>query len=315
MDYLASLGTAIPDVILPTIKTYQSLLSANKDAILSTPRETHSYGSHPRQMLDVYFPISAATEGSPTILLFFYGGGLERGDKVLPQSNDIIYTNLGYFFSQKLNLLTVIVDYRRMSEGARFPSGGEDVAAAVKWVKSKYGVGNGSRDVFLMGNSAGGVHVATFMLEPRFAALRASISPSIVGGVSLRGYILLAVPFDFRNAAADRAATLKAYFWDRVQEDCPLGLLQSSKPQEGLLPKTLVLWGTLDPEDEIVQPALNFIEEWEGRESLGGLDQVVLEGHNHISPPMALGTGFQREEEWGVTVGKWIHDTRRQTGS
>jgi hypothetical protein len=56
---------------------------------------------------------------------------------VLPQSNDLIYTNLGCFFSQKLNLLTVIMEYRRMSERVRFPSGGEDVAVAVEWVKSK----------------------------------------------------------------------------------------------------------------------------------------------------------------------------------
>lgn len=95
-----------------------------------------------------------------------------------------------------------------MSEGMRFLSGGEDVAAAVEWVKSKYNAGNGSRDVLLMGNSAGGVRVATFMLKLRFAALRVSILSGIVGGMSLRGYILLAVPFDFRNAAADRAATL-----------------------------------------------------------------------------------------------------------
>src|ERR1700733_131918 len=308
MDYLASLGTAISDVLLPTIKTYQSLLSANKDAILSTPRETYSYGSHPRQMLDVYSTTSATTDEAPKILIFFYGGGLERGDKVLPQSNGLIYTNLGYFFSQRLNLLTVIADYRRMSEGASFPSGGEDVAAAVEWVKTKYGTSNGSRDIFLMGNSAGGVHVATFMLEPRFAALRASISPGVVDGVNLRGYILLAVPFNFRNAATERAATLKAYFGDRIREDCPLGLLQSFKPQGVSLPKALVLWGTLDPEDEIVQPGLNFIEEWEGREGFGGLDRAVLKGHNHISPPMALGTDLQREEEWGVMVGKWIHD-------
>ena len=142
MDHLASLGTAISDVLLPTIKTYQSLLSANKDAILSTARETHSYGSHPRQMLDVYPTTSATTGETPKILLFFYGGGLERGDKVLPQSNGLIYTNLGYFFSQKLNLLTAIVDYRRMSEGARLLSGGEDVAAAIEWVKNKYGAGD-----------------------------------------------------------------------------------------------------------------------------------------------------------------------------
>jgi hypothetical protein len=62
MNYLKSISTAIPDVILPTIETYQSLLSANKDAILSTLRATHSYGSHPRQMLYVYSPTSAATE-------------------------------------------------------------------------------------------------------------------------------------------------------------------------------------------------------------------------------------------------------------
>jgi hypothetical protein len=162
-------------------------------------------------MLDVYPPTSAATEESSTILFFFCGGGLERGGRALPQSNDLTYTNLGYFFSQKLNLLAVIVDHCQMSEGA---NGGEDVAAAVEWAKSKYSAGNGSRDVFFMGNSAGGVHVATFMLEPRSAALRASISPGIVGGVILRGYILLAVPFDFRNAAANRAATLK-HIWEQ----------------------------------------------------------------------------------------------------
>ena len=94
-------------------------------------------------MLDVYSPTSAATEESPTILLFFYGGGLERGDKVMHQSNDLTYTNLGYFFSQKLNLLTVIMNYRQISERVRFPSSGEDVAAAAEWVKSKYGAGSG----------------------------------------------------------------------------------------------------------------------------------------------------------------------------
>ena len=313
MDHLAGLGTAIPDVLFPTIKAYQSLLAKNADAILSTPRETHSYGSHTRQMLDVYSPSPATAGEAPPILMFFYGGSFEHGDKVLPESQGIVYTNLGYFFSQKLNLVTIIVDYRRMGEGARFPSGGEDVAAAVEWVKSNYGASNGHRDVFLLGNSAGGVHVATFMLEPRFAALRASVSPDSVDGISLRGYILLAAPFDFRSAADARAATLKAYYGDRVREDCPLGLLQTFKPQKETSPKMVVLWGTLDPEDEIVKPNLNFIHEWKGRDDLDPrvLHEAVLEGHNHISPPLALGTNLQREEEWGTMVGKWIYDARR----
>ena len=312
MDQIAAFGTAIPDVLMKTIKTYGELLAVNAGAILSTPRETHSYGSDPRQMLDVYSPNSTTTDKAPPILMFFYGGGLERGDRVLPESHGMVYTNLGYFFSQKLNLLTVIVDYRRMREGARFPSGGEDVAAAVEWIKNKYAEKDGAQDLFLMGNSAGGLHLATFMLDPRFAALRASVSPDCGGGVSLRGCILLAVPFDFREAADARAATLKAYYGERIRQDCPLGLLQSFKPQTQSVPKTLILWGTLDPEDEIVKPNLNFIQEWKGRGDLDAeLTHLVLKGHNHISPPLGLGTGLQREEEWGVTVGKWIYVARR----
>jgi hypothetical protein len=111
----------------------------------------------------------------------------------------IACANFDYFFSQKLSLLTIIVDYYRIGEGAKFPSGGEDVAAAVRWVKSSCGASNGHPDVFLIGNLPEGVHVVTFMLETKFAALRASISPESVSGVSLRGSILLAAPFHFRN--------------------------------------------------------------------------------------------------------------------
>jgi acetyl esterase/lipase len=100
MDHLAAFGTAIPEVLPPpTFEIYQKLLAPNADAILSTPRESHSYGPHPRQMLDVYSPTAASTDNAPPILLFFYGGGFSRGDRVLPDSQGIIYTNLGYFFS------------------------------------------------------------------------------------------------------------------------------------------------------------------------------------------------------------------------
>jgi hypothetical protein len=106
---------------------------------------------------------------------------------------------------------------------------------------------------------------------------------------------------------------LKAYYGDRVRADCPLGLLQIFKAAKESLPKMRFLWGTLDPEDEIVQNNLNFISHWKGHADLDPrlIHQVVIQGHNHISPPLALGTGIQREEEWGVTAGKWIYDARR----
>jgi hypothetical protein len=33
---------------------------------------------------------------------------------------------------------------------------------------------------------------------------------------------------------------------------------------------------------------------------------VEIKGHNHISPPLALMTGSQAEEEWGASTAAWI---------
>lgn len=312
MEHLPNLGTSIPDTLLPTVKAYSPLLLAKKDAILATPRSTHTYGSHSRQLLDVYAPRpdSTSTTKPPPILIFFYGGGFERGDRVLPAPwpDNLVYTNIGHFFSQKLGFVTLIPDYRRKSEGAQFPSGGEDVAATIEWVKANY---PGKQDIFLMGHSAGGVHVSTFILHPQFGDIRRSIITATDGGLHLTGVILLAAPFDFRSSHSGRADTLKSYFGERMAEDCPLGLLKgfafhASKHVQK--PRFYVLRASLDPEDEIIQPTSRFVKAWKEKEHHAAMDENVLEGHNHLSPCFSLGTDLAKEEEWGFMVGKWIND-------
>jgi hypothetical protein len=54
----------------PNLKTHQELLATNADAVLSTPRETHSYGPYLLQMLDLYSPHPGSAERAPPILLF-----------------------------------------------------------------------------------------------------------------------------------------------------------------------------------------------------------------------------------------------------
>ncbi|TGO40404.1 hypothetical protein BHYA_0037g00030 [Botrytis hyacinthi] len=307
-------GNSIMEIIFPTVKILAPLLQKNRNSILSVPRSTHTYGSHPRQTLDLY-PSSTASSTSP-ILIFFYGGGLTRGDKILevPILDKLVYHNLGSFFS-KQGITTIIPDYRRVDtetggEGAVYPSGGEDVSAVLHWLSKTDlldGKGN-KKEVYLMGNSAGGLHIATYLLEPRFLEERKSWQEE--ANVSLKGAVEVGVPFSFEEALPGRKDMLEKYYGSDkdILAKCPYGLLkavgESKKSREELgIPRLLVMTSEYDPVDEILKPNDAFVKLgekiWEER-----IEVVKIEGHNHISPPMALGTG--EGEEWGEKAAAWI---------
>ena len=312
MDKLPGLGTAIGDVVLPTYQLYMPLLLPQADTIKSTSRESFTYGNHPRQQLDVYTPKREAG-GRSRVFVFLYGGGLVRGDKINPNAPEgLVYANVGHFFAENLGCKVIIPDYRLISHGAKFPSGGEDIELVIKWITEHFGNGsNKSLDLYMMGNSAGGIHLATYLLAPQFKASRKAILTAKQANVDLKGVVFLAVPFHFGESAAERAETLQAYYSDDVKKDCPLGLLQVVR-REGSFDKldgvrVLALTGTLDPEDEILVPNKDFVHEW--READAPKDNItvkVMDGHNHISPVLSLGTGLAKEEFWGHQVVDFI---------
>lgn len=313
MEQLPAFGTAIADIVIPTSKTYAPLLIANAAAIKSTKRETFTYGQHPRQELDVYYP-SSNTDNAD-IFVFIYGGGLVRGDKVLSAiPGSLVYANVGHFIAEKLGCIAVIPDYRLISHGAKFPSGGEDVDLVVRWIKEKF---VGKRQLFMMGNSAGGVHLSTWLYSPVFADSVLSVT-SAAASLQLRGIVMLSVPFHFRSAVAERTEVLRTYYGDQIVEHCPLGLLDAAKKDETisgspLEVKTLVLNGTLDPQDEILEPKADFVSSY--KQALGSnhaqlLTVEMMEGHNHISPPQSLGTGKEADEAWGYQVRDWMQSIK-----
>ena len=319
MEQLPPLGTAVPDIAPQTLKIYEPILVQNATAIKSTLHKSFSYGAHPRQALDVYLPSNTRGTESGPILIFFYGGGLVRGEKALPNyAHGLVHANIGHFFADKLGYTVVIPDYRLSSHGAKFPSGGEDVALVVEWARSNLADSGRSRDLFMMGNSAGGVHLSTFLFSPAFAEARKMVNPDgPAGTLSLRGVVMLSVPFHFREALASRRETLKTYYGDRVDDDSPLGLLKASPPEKDDGPvsgvRVLVLNGSLDPEDEILGPKKDFVEEWATVGSAGmqkALTVAMMDGHNHISPALSLGTDQPHEESWGHQVGSWVESMR-----
>ncbi|KAK4947784.1 hypothetical protein LTR10_013292 [Elasticomyces elasticus] len=310
MEHLAPFGTAIQDVILPTFKVYAPLLLKQADKIRATHRETFAYGQNPRQKLDVYTPSAGVkpVTGNPSVLIFLYGGGLVRGDKINANYLDgLVYANLGHYFAESLGFEVVIVDYRLIMHDAKFPSGGEDLKLAVDWVQDHFPK---PLDIYIMGNSAGGVHLATYLLTPDFATSRQQISNGTSAG-RLKGVIFLSVPFHFERAQADRSETLRAYFGDDVHARCPLGLLEASKHNRSISElqqvPVMVLNGTLDPEDEILLPRDDFVREWKASEAVASnLTVQLMEGHNHISPVLGVGTAVPTEEAWARQVTDFI---------
>lgn len=334
MDLIANFPSrAIASILQPTCEAFKPLLVANESAILSVPYTTYSYGPHQRQQLDIYSGL-ACSSSSP-IIVFFYGGGLNRGDRTLPFfPSSLVYHNLGTFFAQR-RFTTIVADYRRVNDAAMgtgedavFPSGGQDVGAVIDWLESSYpssGQTQKPRDLFLMGNSAGGVHVSTYLLDPRFENHRRHATrESRV--CSLRGAILLSVPFDFEAAHPARFEVLQTYWPPNLSdaqkqsshdELCPNGLLRSCgrrkdtmetvQPADLGIPNVLVMFGELDPEDEILEPNKRFLGLWEDCFKGGrGLEVKWMKGQNHISPPIALMGGDKRGEEWAEDAISWM---------
>lgn len=137
-----------------------------------------SYGSEPRQRLDVYVPKGAAAR---PIVVFWYGGMWTRGTKEQYRFVGAALANSGY--------VAVLPDYRLFPK-AKFPQFIEDGAAAVRWAREHATeFGGDPNALFLMGHSAGAHLAASLALDPRY--LR-----KVGGDVSwLRGWIGLSGPY------------------------------------------------------------------------------------------------------------------------
>ncbi|KAI4719350.1 alpha/beta-hydrolase [Aureobasidium sp. EXF-10727] len=298
MDQLPQFGRSIFPGLMPTMKAYAELHENNRSNIESTPREEFTYGPDARQKLDLYSP-KQISDDTP-IIVFVYGGGLVSGDKRLPSpptAKDLAYANIGHYYSSR-GFVTVIPDYRRTGDGGVFPSGGQDIAGALAWIKTRFD--SGHHKLWIMGNSAGAVHSTTWLLEPSLAVSRKSVQ---TGSVVIQGVILVSIPAHFRKAGADRMGVLTAYYNDRMEEDCALGLVSRA---ETPITKLLVVTATLDPEDEILEASQEFVNKYRERFGPDSVSEVVLEGHNHFSTTLALGTGIEREESLGEEVFKWM---------
>jgi len=140
-----------------------------------------SYGPESRHRLDVYQPRKPA--GNAPVIVFFYGGNWESGDR-----SDYLF--VGEALAAR-GYVAVVPDYR-LYPAVRFPDFLHDCALAVRWALERvpeYG-GDPSR-LLLMGHSAGAYNAAMLALAPQYLrAVGADVR-------QIRGLIGLAGPYDF----------------------------------------------------------------------------------------------------------------------
>jgi len=137
-----------------------------------------SYGSDPKQKLDIYRPKAVIKEAP--VVIFVHGGAYVMGDRNV---NQAIYGNIPTWFARQ-GVLALSMSYR-LAPAATYPSGADDVSAVVAWAKknaARYGADPDK--IFLVGHSAGATHVATYAFNKK---VQPASGPGIAGMVLMSG--------------------------------------------------------------------------------------------------------------------------------
>jgi len=144
------------------------------------------YGPDERNLLDVVTP-DPAPAGARPVLVFVHGGAFIGGHKQMPGKP--YYDNV-MLAAVEDGFVGVNMTYR-LAPNAPWPAGAEDVGAAVRWVADNIGTRGGDpKRIYLLGHSAGAVHVATYVAHREFQSPQGDL---LAGAILASGFYDLTV--------------------------------------------------------------------------------------------------------------------------
>jgi acetyl esterase/lipase len=268
-EKIAAMGRVIE--LENTGKIYEPLHEKEPYAGLKVVRDV-KYGTHPRQVVDIFTPESGAA--ARPVLMFVHGGGYVAGNKRLPGT--AFFDNI-MVFAARHGMVGVNVEYRLAPEFP-WPAGNEDLAAALRLVADKAADFGADPDrIYLMGHSAGANHVAAYVSHPEFHGPK---------GSGLAGALLSSGIYEIKTQDLDAAlASILAYFGadqSRYAERAALpGLVTTTIP--------FMMWSAeLDPPNLAEQFVA--LKEAMCRSQRGCVRSLVLPHHSHTSEMFAIGT-------------------------
>ena len=273
-DVIAQLTGMDPAITPELVATSWALLRPFHDKVGYTAPKIDrdlAYGDHERHRLDVHTGDTepGGEEAGAPVLVFVHGGGFTGGDKHVPGAP--MYDHVGAW-AVRNGWVGVTITYR-LAPGHTWPSGAQDVAAAVQWVRgniASYG-GDPSR-IVVAGHSAGCVHVASYLAGQ---AGGGGTLDGVRGGALLSGFYQI-------PDGGERGVPELSYFGDRpsAQISTLPGLLDCAVP-------LIFAIAERDPRFSQSQIA-GLTAAWFARK--GTVPHVIWsEGHNHISQIGSVG--------------------------
>ena len=158
------------------------------------------------------------------------------------------YLALGNYFA-RAGYVTVILDYRRVPDGAKYPSGAEDLSLALQWLARGDVPAADLENVFFLGASAGGMHLAT-LLWGTFPDSRV-VHPSAIPQIKLRGVLFLSIRYS--SPGAEAVGPTDAAYYGSAQAALASypGVLRAQSHDKT---PVLAFYGTYDPKEQFLEP-------------------------------------------------------------
>jgi acetyl esterase/lipase len=231
------------------------------------------YGPADRHLLDVFTP--EASSSRRPVLIFIHGGAFVGGNKRTPGSP--FYDNI-MLWAVKSGFVGVNATYR-LAPQSPWPAGAEDLASVVQWVSGQIGGRGGDpARIYLMGQSAGAVHVANYVSHPEFHKVSGG---GLAGAVMVSGiYDLTASPVGDPEIAYFGADPSRYAERSSVQ-----GLLATKIP-------LMISAAELDPPRFVEQ--FELLKQATCKRPSGCAHSFMLPQHSHMSEVYAINTADTR---------------------
>ncbi|MET0291429.1 MAG: alpha/beta hydrolase [Steroidobacteraceae bacterium] len=276
---LAALGNELSPSMIQGSSSLIGALAAPRDLSVEIIRDSF-YGADERNRLDIFR--QGQPNGAP-VLVFVHGGGFVMGDK--SSAGSPFYENVGQWAAQQ-GFIGVTMTYR-LAPQHKWPSGAQDVAHAVTWLRANIAAHGGDpSSIFLMGQSAGATHVAAYVAHERFHH----------NGVGIAGAVMISGVYDATTQPANPFGT--AYYGDASIT------LAEARHTAGLLATPVPLLFTVSELDsqDFQDQAVQLVGEWNTAKRQFAPMEYLL-GHNHLSPAHAVGS---IEDDLGPRVAKFV---------
>ena len=277
---LASLGTELgPELMQETRSLFiQRFRGMGPDTQVT---RDHAYGPDERHRLDVFTGGKRRHAQAP-VLVFVHGGGFVMGDKRTPETP--FYDNVGDF-AVRAGLVGVTMTYR-LAPAHPWPAGSEDVARALAWLRANIAeYGGHPEQIFLLGQSAGAVHVAGYIAD---ANLHAQEGPGVAGALLISGIY---------DVAAAEANSFHIAYYGEDRSAWP-----TRSTLNGLIRADVPLFFSVSEFDggDFQKQAAQLVGEY--ARARGTFPRMHwLAGHNHLSPVLSIGSP-------GETLGPLVLD-------